>query len=95
VTKGSWDRKDDSHQCANDGKDNGAKGMIRKSVDDLGGGQDMETDEDDVVGEEHESAELVSNSALAKNVVSKIAWKLLLVLFKKHLLPQNLQISLI
>lgn len=46
--------------------------MIRKCVEDLGAREDVETDEEDVVGEEHEAAEFVCDLALPECVVSEI-----------------------
>ena len=48
--------------------------MIRQGVKDLGTGKDVEADKDDVVGEQHEPGEFISNSALSKGVVSKITY---------------------
>ena len=48
--------------------------MIRQSVEDLGPSKDVEADQDDIVGEQHEPSEFVSKSSLSKGVVSKITY---------------------
>jgi hypothetical protein len=48
--------------------------VIRQGVKDLGTGKDVEADKKDVVGKQHEPGEFISNSALPKSVVSKIAY---------------------
>jgi hypothetical protein len=48
--------------------------VIRQGVKDLGTGKDVEANKDDVVGEQHEAGEFISNSALPKGVVSKITY---------------------
>lgn len=57
----------------NDGrKDNSAQRVIRQGVENLSPGEDVETNEEDVVGEEHKPRELISNPALSKCIVSKV-----------------------
>lgn len=65
--------QNDAHEHRDDGKDDCAQGMIGKRVQDLGAGEDVEADEKDVVGEQHEGGEVIGNSTLAKDVVSKVA----------------------
>lgn len=48
--------------------------MIREGVENLCAGQDVETDEQDVVRKQHESGECISNFALSKGVVSKVTY---------------------
>jgi predicted transcriptional regulator len=48
--------------------------LLRQRVEDLGTGKDVKADQKDVVGEQHEASECVSNSALSKGVVSKITY---------------------
>lgn len=47
--------------------------MVGEGIEDLGGGEDVEANKEDVVGEEHEAAELVGEPVLAKDVVSEVA----------------------
>jgi hypothetical protein len=54
--------------------------VIRQGVKDLGTSKDVEADKKDIVGEQHEPGESISNSALSKCVVSKIAYCPALVL---------------
>jgi hypothetical protein len=68
-----WKRHDNTHQHHNDGEYHGAERMVRKSIQNLGAGEDVEPDEENVVCKQHKAAELVCNSVLSKNVVSKIA----------------------
>ena len=74
-------------QCSRDGHDNthdggdgregdGAEGVIGQGVEDLGGGEDVETDEEDIVGEQHEPGELVRDLALSEGIVTKVAYEL-------------------
>lgn len=57
--------------------------MIRESVEDLGSGENMEADEKDVVGQQHESSKLIGNPALSKSIVSKVTWGLLVLVHSK------------
>jgi hypothetical protein len=61
--------------------------MIRESIEDLCGCKDMETDEKDVVGEQHEPAEFISQSALSKHMISKIAYERSLILVTYNVSP--------
>lgn len=47
--------------------------MIRKGVDDLGAGEDVETDEKNIIGQQHESTELIGPATLPEYGISKIA----------------------
>lgn len=63
---------DNTHYHRDDRKDNRAQRVVRQRVEDLGTGKDVEADQKDVIGEQHEGSECVSNPALSKGVVSKI-----------------------
>ena len=47
--------------------------MARQSIQDLGSGENVESDQHDVVGEKHESSEFVGDLAPAEGVVSEVA----------------------
>lgn len=47
--------------------------MIRQRIEDFGASKDMETNQHDIVGEQHESSELICDLALSKGVVSEVA----------------------
>ncbi len=47
--------------------------MIAQRIEDLRAGQDVEANEHDVIGQEHETRELVGNLALAEDVIAKVA----------------------
>lgn len=72
VLEGAGDGHDDAHERGNDGKDNGALAVVAEGVEHFCTGEDVEADEHDVVGEQHESRELVGDIALAKGVVAKV-----------------------
>lgn len=46
--------------------------MIGQGIQDLGAGQDVESDEQDVVGQQHESREVPCGLALSKDVISEV-----------------------
>ena len=48
--------------------------MIRKSVEDLGTGKDVEADEHDVIEKQHDASEFIGDSALSKGVVPEITY---------------------
>jgi hypothetical protein len=48
--------------------------VIGQGVEDLGAGKDMETNKKDVVGEQHETSELISKSSSSKGFISKITY---------------------
>ena len=90
MTKGPWYREYDTNQCADYRENDGAERMIREGVEDFCGGKDMETDEKNVVGEQHEAAEFISKPALSKDVISKIACERSLVVVTFIGLPHPL-----
>ncbi len=47
--------------------------MIGERIEDFGAGENMETDEHDVVEEQHDCGEFIGNLALAEDVVAEIA----------------------
>lgn len=47
--------------------------MIRECVEYLGAGEDVETDQHNVVGEEHECGEPVGDLRLSEDVVAEVA----------------------
>lgn len=47
--------------------------MIREGIQDLGAGQDVESDEENIVRKHHECGEDVGNFALSEYMVSEIA----------------------
>lgn len=65
--------QDDTGDGTDDAEGDGAEGVVTEGVEDLGGRQDVETNEEDVVGEEHEGSGLVGESALAEEKVSNVA----------------------
>lgn len=67
-----WDRENDADKRDDNGEDDGARGVIRECVEDLGTSKDVETNEENVVGEQHEPGELVSKLAFAEGVVAKV-----------------------
>jgi hypothetical protein len=75
MTKGPWYREYDTHQCTDEGEDHGAERMIGEGVENFCGGEDMKTNKEDVVGEQHEPAELISKPALSKDMISEIAYE--------------------
>ena len=46
--------------------------MVGQCVEDFGTGEDMEADEKNVVGEQHESSPLIGKAVLSKDMVYKI-----------------------
>ena len=64
---------DDTHEHDDNREDDSALRMIRQGVEDLGAGENVEANQQDVVGEQHEARPLVSNSAFAEDVVAKVA----------------------
>ena len=80
MTKRPRYRKYDTDQCCDKREKDGAEGMIGEGVEDFCGSQDVETNEKDVVGQQHEPTELIRNPALSKDVVSKITCEVLLAL---------------
>jgi hypothetical protein len=48
--------------------------VIGQGVEDLGAGKDMETNEKDVVGEQHETSKLISKSSSSKGLISEITY---------------------
>lgn len=63
--------------------------MIRQGVQNLGTGEDVEADQKDVVGEQHEPGPFISNAALSKGIVSKITDVLDLRVFHDVLVHSN------
>lgn len=66
---------DDSHQHDDDGEDDGAVGVVGQRVEHLCAGEDVEADEEDVVGKQHHPSEFVGNAALPKDVVTKVTFR--------------------
>ena len=66
-------RHDDAHERDDDRERNGAKRVVGKRVQYFRAGEDMESDEHNVVREEHERGEMVGPSLLAEGVVAKVA----------------------
>lgn len=73
MAQGARNRHDNADQHADDRENDGALRVVGQGVEDFGTGEDVETDQEDVVGEQHESGELVGDARLAKCVVSKVA----------------------
>jgi hypothetical protein len=48
--------------------------VIGQGVEDLGAGKDMETNKKDVVGEQHETSELIGKSSSSKGFISEITY---------------------
>lgn len=73
MLESSWERHDDAHDHDNGSEADGTHGVVGQGVEDLGASENVKADEEDVVGEQHESSELVRKTALAKGIVSKVA----------------------
>lgn len=73
VVEGARGRHDHAHHGRDDGEDDGARAVVREGVEDLGPGEDVEANEQDVVGQQHEARELVGHARLAAGVVGKVA----------------------
>jgi len=74
MAQSPWYGHHNTHEHHDDRKDDRAQRVIRQGVEDLGTGKDVEADENNVVGEQHEPRECIGNSALSKGVVSKITY---------------------
>ena len=72
MFQGPWHGKHNAHEHDDDGKDDSALRVVRKGIEDLRAGQDMEANEEDIVGEQHEAAEFVCYLALSKCIRSEI-----------------------
>jgi hypothetical protein len=48
--------------------------VIGQGIQDFGAGQDVEPDEQDVIGQQHESREVPCGLALSKDVVSEVTY---------------------
>lgn len=62
-----------AHQHYNDGEDDSALRMIAEGVEHFGAGEDMEADEEDIVGKQHESSKLVCDLAVPTGIVCEVA----------------------
>lgn len=69
-----WQGHHDTYQHRDDRKDDSAQRVIGQCVEDFCPGKDVEADQKDVVGEQHEPGEFISDLALPKGVVSKITY---------------------
>jgi hypothetical protein len=74
MAQSPWEGHYNTDYHRDDRKDNRAQRVVRQRVEDLSTGKDVKADQKDVVGEQHEASECVSNSALSKGVVSKITY---------------------
>jgi hypothetical protein len=66
-------RHNNTNQHSDDRKYHSAKRVVGKSIQNLSAGEDVESNEKDVVSEQHEAAEFVGKTVLSENAVSKIA----------------------
>lgn len=73
VLEGSRNGHNNAHDRNDDAEDDGTHAVIGEGIDDLGAGKDVETDQQDVVGKEHESGEVVCNHGFAKDFVAEVA----------------------
>ena len=73
VFEGPGHAHEDAHQGHDDGEDDGAEAVVRERVEDPGAGEDVEADQEDVVGEEHEARELVGDAGSPERVVPEVA----------------------
>lgn len=73
VVECARQRHDDTHQCCDDGEDDSTQRVVRQRVEDLCASQDVETDQHDVVEQQHDGCELVRDLALAESVVAEVA----------------------
>ena len=69
----SWEGHDNSHQGDDNAENDCTEGVIREGVKDLGTSKDVESNQHNVVGEQHETGEFICNLALSANVVSEVA----------------------
>lgn len=67
-----WDGHDNSHDCDDYGKVDGAERMVRESIDDFCAGEDVEADKKNVVCQQHTAAEFIRKPAFPKDFVSEI-----------------------
>lgn len=74
----SWDRHHDAHESRNDSKNSSAQTMVRQRIQHLGTGEDMESDEKDIVGQQHKCGEDIGSTTLSKDIVSEITCRELL-----------------
>lgn len=68
--------------------------MVREGIDNLGTSEDVKSNENDVVGQQHEARELIGKSVLAKNIIPKVTCQKS-ISSHKFKIRDNLQISLI
>lgn len=62
MVESSGKGHDDADEGCNDGEDYRAEGVVGEGVEDFGAGEDVEPNEDYVVGEEHEGGEFVGDA---------------------------------
>ena len=73
MTQRPRNRKDNAYKRDDDAKDDCTERMVRQGVENFCACEDVETDEEGVVGEQHKPGKLVCQPTLAKRVVSKVA----------------------
>lgn len=67
------DRHDDTHNGHNDREDNSTHTVIAERIQNLCSRQDVEANEQDIVGQQHEPSKLISKFTLSKGKISKVA----------------------
>ena len=73
MTQRPRNRKDNAYKRNNDAEDDSAERMVRQGVENLCACEDVEPDEEDVVGEQHKPGKLICQPTLSECVVSKVA----------------------
>lgn len=74
MTQGSRSGQDDAHDHHDRGEGHGTQRVIRQSIQHLGSSQDMETNQQDVVSQQHEAGKDVCRLAFAEDIVAKVTW---------------------
>lgn len=65
-------RHDDTHDGHNNRKDGSAQSMAGQGIQDLSTSKDMESNQENIVREQHECREDVGSFALSEYIVSKV-----------------------
>lgn len=72
--QGSRSGQDDAHDHHDRGEGHGTQRVIRQSIQHLGSSQDMETNQQDVVSQQHEAGKDVCRLAFAEDIVAKVTY---------------------
>ncbi len=73
VAQSSRSRHQNTHKHGNHTENHRALRMVRKCVQHLRPGKNVKANQQNIVGEQHESGELVGNFGMAKSVIAKVA----------------------